>query len=551
MFPRKSIFYVCIALIFTPSYPWSDSDDTWARCAQGQIRDGGESNSNQGGSGTLQVVASPDSYGAPYGSGAYAIGSTASASIEPFYGYEFKRWSDTSGTQNPREVKITGDTTLVGLLDRRLFAVTLNTRAFAGGGAWGASWANYSAATANVYNASTGQFLAQFVSTAQNTTGVDAWSSAVHTLWVPYGDTVYFDGYAAVHSVHMGVVWSGYSQVIDFGSLQWYAQEYLNVSRVQVLGDTTLGYFGVGTPIMIDLSREGKPDLLAGSQWRKTKERRPSGKLDVYRSFDLDGTGEKRWEWIGKNDGLLVYTADLKGTPTYKDLFGTRTFGKTWRDGYEALATLDSDRNGLLQGSELMNLGVWVDSNSDAVAQSGEIRSAKDVGVTEISVAFEADADGNVWSVRGAKLGGRDVATWDWISYAFPETNAENEVARIDWTNKAPPTGDLKVNAEKGMEAIKMLPGGTLRVHRINGQLYVRATAKVEEKSDKVLDVLYAAEVTSDGLLRWGIAGVNNTLLASGPDLYGLTLVGKEKYGLWSAKLISGRITGLLENRSQ
>jgi hypothetical protein len=450
-------------------------------------------------------------------------------------------------------VTINSDTTLVGLLVRQLFKVTLSTSAFAGGDDKGHLKGVRAAATAKIYNASEkDKEIGVISSSAANTVGKNVTDNDSITVMVPYGDIVYFNGWSSSHSNHMLTLWTGEGQNFQDprgGPWKNRSHSVANISRQIVTGDVNLGYFTVGTPLMVDLSGDGKADLLAGLEWRKLKIRRPSPNMGVYRSFDLDGTGKKEWEWVGKGDGLVVYTAGLKGTPTYKELFGTRTFDKTFKHGYEALATLDADGNGVLQGEELKDIGVWVDADSDAVAQTGEIRSAKDAGVSELSVKFEADADGNVSNTKGAKIGGRDVAVWDWISYAFPKTLPDNELARIDWTDKAPPAEFFKVEAQQGLKPMKMLPGGTLRVYRINDQLYVRATAKVEEKGDGVMDVLYPAEVTSDGLLRWGMQGLANTLMASGPDLYGLTLAGENQYGLWSAKLVSGSMASVFETQ--
>lgn len=493
----------------------------------------------------LTVQASPPEWGVPTGSGTYNAGSTVSAGITANYGYEFTKWQDTSGQDNPRSVIMNAATTLVGLLDRRRFAVTLYLGTWSGGNS---NFGTYTFVQGKIYNASTGLPVGTDSVSVTNP-GRPVSQGKYLTVYVPYGDVVYFDGYATAWGKHMTTLWTGNNRHDQEWGWAWYTKSVSNISRVQVLGDTNLGEFQGGTPLMIDLSGEGKPDLLAGREWRKMKSRRPSTDLGVYRSFDLDGTGKKEWEWIGKGDGLLIYTAGLKGTPTYKELFGTRTFDNPWKHGYEALATLDTDANGVLKEDELKDIGVWVDANSDAVAQPGEIRSAKDAGLTQLSVRFEADPDGNVSNSRGANVGGRDVAVWDWISYAFPKTTPENEVARLDWTNKPPATEYFKVEAQQGMKVITMLPGGTLRVYRIHERLYVRATAKLEEKGDKVLDALYPAEVTSEGLLRWGMEGLTNTLMASGPDLYGITQVGDNQYGLWSAKLASGNLAALFDKR--
>jgi|GEM_PF-6340837 len=497
----------------------------------------------------LTVLANPREWGVTQGSGAYLPNSQAYASVTPNYGYVFSYWQELRGGVPYRlpfnsEVRpgqrwlllqMTEDITVEAVLKRQLFKVTMKTSAWGGGTA-------YSSLSATIYNNNTGGEVGRVWadSSAGPAYREGHLDERTFEFWVPYGDVVYYTGSALGSNDHTVTAWDGGS----------YHGRSVNVDSNWFTVDKDVRLtFATGTPLMVDLSGDGKADLLAGLEWRKLKVRRPSPNMGAYRSFDLDGTGKKEWEWVGKGDGLLVYTAGLKGTPTYKELFGTRTFDKTFKHGYEALATLDADGNGVLQGEELKDIGVWVDADSDAVAQTGEIRSAKDAGVSELSVKFEADADGNVSNTKGAKVGGRDVAVWDWISYAFPKTLPDNEVARIDWTDKAPPAEFFKVEAQQGLKPIKMLPGGTLRVYRINDQLYVRATAKVEEKGDKVMDVLYPAEATSDGLLRWGMQGLANTLMASGPDLYGLTLAGENQYGLWSAKLISGNMANIFENR--
>jgi len=495
----------------------------------------------------LTVLASPASYGTPYGSGTYEVGSSPTAQVVPHYGYEFKGWADGWGGANPLSVTIAKDTTVTGTLDRRLFAVTLYTAASAGGGA--SAKGNYAEVTAHVYNASTGGYLGAFGSAAHNK-GANAVDKDWHTVWVPYGDTVYFNGYARVYSIHMGVSWTGggYHQP-EYGKWGWYGKWYNNIGAVQVLGDTTLGYFSVGTPLLIDLSGDNQPDLLAGPQWKFLSDRRPSKDLSHFRSINLDGSGEKRWEWIGPTDGLLVYLPGLEGTPDATRLFGTGTFGKEWKHGYEPLVSLDKDASGALEGDELGDIGIWVDANGDAVAQYGEIRPASEYGVSSLSVGYQKDATGNVANMHGAQLKDKTVAVWDWISYSYPETTAENEVARFDWTDQQPPAEYFAVNAGEGMEKIKMLPGGTLRVHRVNNQLYVRATASLDESGEKVLDVVYPAEVAGDGILKWGTPGISNALMVSGPDFYGLTLGGEKSYGVWTAKLVDGSLDDLFGSR--
>lgn len=96
-------------------------------------------------------------------------------------------------------------------------------------------------------------------------------------------------------------------------------------------------------------------------------------------------------EWkASKNTPLLVYDPDHSGKITSaKQLFGDWTFGgkqsamakdqilnnSKWNNGYEALATLDSNQDGKITGKELKDLSLWFDSNRDGISDKGEVIS--------------------------------------------------------------------------------------------------------------------------------------------------------------------------------
>ena len=126
--------------------------------------------------------------------------------------------------------------------------------------------------------------------------------------------------------------------------------------------------------------------------------------------FKLDISSPDSWYvWYGSADTpLLVYDpSDTRKVTSVTQLFGNWTFGgkkearatnfandaatgtvrgAPWRDGYEALATLDSDGDGKVSGGELSPLALWFDRNRDAVSQPGEIVELSDSGVTSLSV---------------------------------------------------------------------------------------------------------------------------------------------------------------------
>ena len=116
--------------------------------------------------------------------------------------------------------------------------------------------------------------------------------------------------------------------------------------------------------------------------------------------FAVDPTKRGRYFlWKGSRKApLLVYDPDHKGQITDgTQLFGNWTFGgkrtasldggtapSTWRDGFEALATLDADGDGKISGPELEPLALWFDKNQNGVAEPGEVIPLTDLGVTAL-----------------------------------------------------------------------------------------------------------------------------------------------------------------------
>jgi tetratricopeptide (TPR) repeat protein len=110
--------------------------------------------------------------------------------------------------------------------------------------------------------------------------------------------------------------------------------------------------------------------------------------------FDADGSGvPKRWTWIAPDAGWLVYDPHHTGRITSGlQLFGSVTFWMFWQNGYEALAALDDDGDGMISGDELEGLAVWQDSNGNGISEMGEVRSLRELGIVALSIRFEEDA---------------------------------------------------------------------------------------------------------------------------------------------------------------
>jgi len=135
------------------------------------------------------------------------------------------------------------------------------------------------------------------------------------------------------------------------------------------------------TPLVLDLDGDGVRTL----------------SIDRGVKFDLDADGKvDRVGWVGAGDGLLA--RDLDGDGQIDDgseLFGEATVlegGVRAKDGFEALAALDTNRDGKLdvQDEAFASLRVWSDADADGVTDAGELRSLADLGITSIATQAKA-----------------------------------------------------------------------------------------------------------------------------------------------------------------
>ena len=136
-------------------------------------------------------------------------------------------------------------------------------------------------------------------------------------------------------------------------------------------------------------------------------------------TFDLDGSGlPRKYQWITPNAAWLVYDHDGSGRITSGlQLFGSVTFWIFWQNGYDALAVLDNDRNGILEDSELQNLSLWRDANSDGHSDPGEVRPLHEYGIVQLKTTAAIDSSGILSNPEGATLyDGSSLPTYDWIA---------------------------------------------------------------------------------------------------------------------------------------
>ena len=165
-----------------------------------------------------------------------------------------------------------------------------------------------------------------------------------------------------------------------------------------------IGSIGViGTPIVIDVNRNGRPDLF-DDDWRP--DTNVNKKATVY--FDLDGDGEREAiEWL-KADQDALLAIDLNGNGIVDD--GHELFGATggFRDGYEKLSRFDLDGNGKVEKEELAHLRLWID-NGDGLCTAEEIRLLGDFDIEALYTTHQ----GNVGHCIAA---GESIMMWDWYT---------------------------------------------------------------------------------------------------------------------------------------
>lgn len=110
--------------------------------------------------------------------------------------------------------------------------------------------------------------------------------------------------------------------------------------------------------------------------------------------FDLDGRGQQCWHWLNDNAAWLVYRQPgAKTISSGRQLFGAITFSMFWDNGYQALATLDDNSDGQLDGDELRGLALWHDANHNGIAEPDEVKPLTDYGIVALRLQYQPASD--------------------------------------------------------------------------------------------------------------------------------------------------------------
>lgn len=134
--------------------------------------------------------------------------------------------------------------------------------------------------------------------------------------------------------------------------------------------------------------------------------------------FDLRGYGpQERWPWLRPELGLLVWDPQHTGRiESARQLFGGYTFEIFRANGYDALAALDANGDGVLSGVELDGISVWFDRNGDGISAPEEVTPLRDLGVVSLATTMDGHDGIHPTNAHGIALrDGRVLRTWDWM----------------------------------------------------------------------------------------------------------------------------------------
>jgi hypothetical protein len=144
---------------------------------------------------------------------------------------------------------------------------------------------------------------------------------------------------------------------------------------------------------------------------------------DTVVDFDLRGWGfRERWSWVKPELGMLVWDPLQKGHITSAhQLFGGYSFQIFWDHGYDALAALDDNGDGMLSGVELAGISAWFDRNGNGKSDPGEVVPLEDMGVKEVAVTATGQDGAHLMNPQGIVFkNGHVLPTWDWMVEPVP-----------------------------------------------------------------------------------------------------------------------------------
>jgi hypothetical protein len=134
-------------------------------------------------------------------------------------------------------------------------------------------------------------------------------------------------------------------------------------------------------------------------------------------AFDFAGTGDTRARgWLTADAAWLVWDPEGLGeVRSGFDMLGQRTWAVFWTDGFEAMRSLDDNRDGALTGAELGGLALWRDVNVNGISDAGEVAPVSAFGITGLAVNGREEMPGLLVAPAGVDfVDGTRRPLYDW-----------------------------------------------------------------------------------------------------------------------------------------
>ena len=148
--------------------------------------------------------------------------------------------------------------------------------------------------------------------------------------------------------------------------------------------------------------------------------------------FDINHDGVKdHVAWTNGHDGMLALDINGNGKiDSGSELFTPNFAGGNFADGLAALASLDSNQDGVIDSKDqaFAKLSVWQDANHNGITDAGELLSLTSLGITGIDLAATAGTG----AIDGQSIAANGTFTYaDGSKGSFVEVNLNASLGEI------------------------------------------------------------------------------------------------------------------------
>ena len=168
------------------------------------------------------------------------------------------------------------------------------------------------------------------------------------------------------------------------------------------------------SPLALDLNHDGKINVTGKATGAARYGEGQGFTPEESVTFDLRGLGKPgRFEWVqATGDGLLVDDRNGRVTRIARgngkisglDLFGghfdgngfikaARLFGSKSMVASLSMPSASPRKGGVLAGTALKDLKVWIDANHDALVSPDELKTCQELGITELDMGYHLVGD--------------------------------------------------------------------------------------------------------------------------------------------------------------